>query len=176
MAVTAGTDFARGHEGSRREHVFLYSRDREPRSAYADHMGRRPNFTDAERSFEASAQFEAVHRNGGRGTTAGFGNELDHAAAWRRQNCCRATIAHSARARTVARLMRMDLSKLKIKAKTGCIWDLVSLGEVMLRLDPGDERISTTRYFRVWEGGGEYNVARGLRRSFGMDTAIVTTA
>jgi len=72
----------------------------------------------------------------------------------------------------------MDLSKLmaklKIKAKTGCLWDLVSLGEVMVRLDPGDERISTTRQFRVWEGGGEYNVARGLRRCFGMDTAIVT--
>jgi 2-dehydro-3-deoxygluconokinase len=54
------------------------------------------------------------------------------------------------------------------------MWDLVSLGEVMLRLDPGDERISTTRHFRVWEGGGEYNVARGLRRCFGMDTAVVT--
>jgi 2-dehydro-3-deoxygluconokinase len=44
----------------------------------------------------------------------------------------------------------------------------------MLRLDPGDERISTTRHFRVWEGGGEYNVARGLRRCFGLNTAIVT--
>ena len=54
------------------------------------------------------------------------------------------------------------------------MWDLVSLGEVMLRLDPGDGRISTTRHFRAWEGGGEYNVARGLRRCFGMDTAIVT--
>ena len=54
------------------------------------------------------------------------------------------------------------------------MWDLVSLGEVMLRFDPGDERISRTRHFRVWEGGGEYNVARGLRRCFGMDTAIVT--
>jgi len=54
------------------------------------------------------------------------------------------------------------------------MWDLVSLGEVMLRLDPGDDRVSTTRHFRVWEGGGEYNVARGLRRCFGMDTAVVT--
>lgn len=53
-------------------------------------------------------------------------------------------------------------------------FDLVSLGEVMLRLDPGDGRISTTRSFRVWEGGGEYNVARGLRRCFGMRTAVVT--
>ncbi|HEY2458920.1 MAG TPA: sugar kinase [Candidatus Acidoferrum sp.] len=63
---------------------------------------------------------------------------------------------------------------MKIKAKEGCRWDLVSLGEVMLRLDPGDVRISTTREFRAWEGGGEYNVARGLRRCFGLDTAIVT--
>lgn len=54
------------------------------------------------------------------------------------------------------------------------MWDLVSLGEVMLRLDPGETRISTARQFRVWEGGGEYNVARGLRRCFGLDTAIVT--
>ena len=54
------------------------------------------------------------------------------------------------------------------------MWDMVSLGEVMLRLDPGNERISTTRHFRVWEGGGEYNVARGLRRCFGLETAIVT--
>jgi 2-dehydro-3-deoxygluconokinase len=66
------------------------------------------------------------------------------------------------------------MAKLKIKSKSGCMWDLVSLGEVMLRLDPGDERISTTRHFRVWEGGGEYNVARGLRRCFGMETAVVT--
>lgn len=66
------------------------------------------------------------------------------------------------------------MAKLKIKPKEECAWDLVSLGEVMLRLDPGDERISTTRHFRAWEGGGEYNVARGLRRCFGMDTAIVT--
>ncbi len=66
------------------------------------------------------------------------------------------------------------MAKLDIKSKSGCMWDLVSLGEVMLRLDPGDERISTARHFRAWEGGGEYNVARGLRRCFGMDTAVVT--
>ena len=53
-------------------------------------------------------------------------------------------------------------------------WDLVSLGEVMLRLDPAEGRIHTTRTFRVWEGGGEYNVARGLHRCFGLRTAIVT--
>lgn len=66
------------------------------------------------------------------------------------------------------------MAKLSIPPKNGREWDLVSLGEVMLRLDPGDQRISTTRRFRVWEGGGEYNVARGLRRCFGMDTATVT--
>jgi 2-dehydro-3-deoxygluconokinase len=66
------------------------------------------------------------------------------------------------------------MSNLQIRPKRDCMWDLVSLGEVMLRLDPGDGRISTTREFRAWEGGGEYNVARGLRRCFGMETAIVT--
>ncbi|MFE9201193.1 sugar kinase [Micromonospora sp. NPDC007230] len=55
-----------------------------------------------------------------------------------------------------------------------CRHDLVSLGEVMLRLDPGEARVRTTRTFRTWEGGGEYNVARGLRRCFGLRTAIVT--
>jgi 2-dehydro-3-deoxygluconokinase len=63
---------------------------------------------------------------------------------------------------------------LNIKPKSDCRWDLVSLGEVMLRLDPGEGRIHTTRSFQVWEGGGEYNVARGLKRCFGLDTAIVT--
>ena len=54
-------------------------------------------------------------------------------------------------------------------------WDCLSLGEVMLRLDPGVGRIHTTRQFQVWEGGGEYNVARGLRRCFGLRTAIATS-
>jgi 2-dehydro-3-deoxygluconokinase len=63
---------------------------------------------------------------------------------------------------------------LKIRKKEACRWDLVSLGEVMLRLDPGDGRVATTRNFHAWEGGGEYNVARGLKRCFGMDTAVVT--
>ncbi|WP_263730170.1 sugar kinase [Cellulomonas sp. SG140] len=53
-------------------------------------------------------------------------------------------------------------------------YDAVSLGEVMLRLDPGEGRIRTAREFRVWEGGGEYNVARGLRRAFGLRAAVVT--
>jgi 2-dehydro-3-deoxygluconokinase len=63
---------------------------------------------------------------------------------------------------------------LNIKSKDKCRWDLLSLGEVMLRLDPGEGRIHTTRTFQAWEGGGEYNVARGLRRCFGMETSIVT--
>ncbi len=63
---------------------------------------------------------------------------------------------------------------LTIREKPDCRYDLVALGEVMLRLDPGEGRIHTTRSFQVWEGGGEYNVARGLRRAFDLDTAIVT--
>jgi 2-dehydro-3-deoxygluconokinase len=63
---------------------------------------------------------------------------------------------------------------LTIKDKASCLWDQVSLGEVMLRLDPGEGRIHTARTFQVWEGGGEYNVARGLKRCFGLETAVVT--
>src|SRR5882762_5107068 len=65
-------------------------------------------------------------------------------------------------------------ASLEIKSKLNCRWDVVSLGEVMLRLDPGDSRIHTTRTFQVWEGGGEYNVARGLKRCFGLEATIVT--
>jgi 2-dehydro-3-deoxygluconokinase len=64
---------------------------------------------------------------------------------------------------------------MNIKDKTGTTWDLLALGEVMLRLDPGEGRISTSRTFHACEGGGEYNVARGLKRCFGLDTAIVTS-
>jgi 2-dehydro-3-deoxygluconokinase len=63
---------------------------------------------------------------------------------------------------------------VNIKPKESCRWDLISLGEVMLRFDPGDRRVWTTRNFEVSEGGGEYNVARGLKRAFGLETAIVT--
>jgi len=63
---------------------------------------------------------------------------------------------------------------LKIKPQNICTYDLLALGEIMLRLDPGEGRIHTARFFRVWEGGGEYNVARGLRRCFGKRTAVVT--
>ena len=63
---------------------------------------------------------------------------------------------------------------LKIREKKNCRWDAVALGEVMLRFDPVDKRIWTARSFDVYEGGGEYNVTRGLKRCFGLDTAIVT--
>jgi len=66
------------------------------------------------------------------------------------------------------------MAVVDIKPKSGCKYDIVSLGEIMIRLDPGDERIHTTRHFRVWEGGGEYNVARGLKRCFGKQAAVVT--
>jgi len=63
---------------------------------------------------------------------------------------------------------------IKVKSKESCMYDEISLGEVMLRLDPGEGRIRTSRQFRAWEGGGEYNVARGLRRCFKLKTAIIT--
>ena len=63
---------------------------------------------------------------------------------------------------------------LQIKPKSECKFDEISMGEVMLRLDPGDGRIKSARTFQVWEGGGEYNVARGLRRCFGYNTAVIT--
>lgn len=63
---------------------------------------------------------------------------------------------------------------IKLRSENECKYDILSLGEVMIRLDPGDERIHTTRSFKVWEGGGEYNVARGLKRCFGKRAAVVT--
>jgi len=63
---------------------------------------------------------------------------------------------------------------LTLREPAECAWDGVALGEVMLRLDPGDSRIRTARRFSAWEGGGEYNVIRGLRKVFGLRTAIVT--
>jgi len=66
------------------------------------------------------------------------------------------------------------MAVLNIKAESECKYDILSLGEVMIRLDPGDNRIHTTRSINVWEGGGEYNVARGLKRCFGKRAAVVT--
>jgi 2-dehydro-3-deoxygluconokinase len=66
------------------------------------------------------------------------------------------------------------MSAIAVRDAKDCRWDILSLGEVMLRLDPGEGRVRTTRSFRAWEGGGEYNVARGLRRCFGMRAALAS--
>ena len=66
------------------------------------------------------------------------------------------------------------MALINLRKKEDCQFDMISLGEVMLRLDPGEMRVRNARSFKVWEGGGEYNVARGLRRCFGMKTAVVT--
>ncbi|GAB2455606.1 sugar kinase [Nocardioides hungaricus] len=66
------------------------------------------------------------------------------------------------------------MDELKIKSPGDARYDALALGEVMLRLDPGDRRIRTTRKFDAWEGGGEYNVVRGLHKVFGLRTAVVT--
>ena len=63
---------------------------------------------------------------------------------------------------------------LNLRPAESCLYDCVSLGEIMLRLDPGEGRVRVAREFKVWEGGGEYNVARGLRKCFGLRTAVVT--
>ncbi|MBR4598090.1 MAG: sugar kinase, partial [Opitutales bacterium] len=63
---------------------------------------------------------------------------------------------------------------IKVKSSNDCKYDILSLGEVMLRLDPGDTRTRIARSFKVWEGGGEYNVARGLRRCFGLRAALAS--
>lgn len=68
----------------------------------------------------------------------------------------------------------LPMKSLVIKPASACTFDQISLGEIMLRFDPGEGRIRSTRQFRVWEGGGEYNVARGLRRCFGLRTAVCT--
>ncbi len=66
------------------------------------------------------------------------------------------------------------MALINMKPASQCKYDILSLGEIMIRLDPGEERIHTTRHFRVWEGGGEYNVVRGLKRCFGKRAAVVT--
>ena len=65
-------------------------------------------------------------------------------------------------------------NQLTLRPADECRYDALALGEVMLRLDPGELRIRTARSFTAWEGGGEYNVTRGLRRAFGLRTAVVT--
>ena len=66
------------------------------------------------------------------------------------------------------------MNPLNIRSAESCKFDCLSLGEIMLRLDPGDGRVRTARQFQAWEGGGEYNVARGLRRCFGLRTTVAT--
>lgn len=63
---------------------------------------------------------------------------------------------------------------IEIKSADSCKYDIVSLGEIMLRLDPGESRVRTARRFNAWEGGGEYNVARGMRKCFGLRAGVVT--
>ncbi len=63
---------------------------------------------------------------------------------------------------------------LTLRDPSTCHYDQISLGEVMLRLDPGEGRIRTARQFTAWEGGGEYNTSRGLRKCFGLRTAVCT--
>ena len=63
---------------------------------------------------------------------------------------------------------------LNVKPAEECRYDAVSLGEIMLRLDPGEGRIRTAREFKVWEGGGEYNVVRGLHKCFGLRAGVLT--
>lgn len=67
------------------------------------------------------------------------------------------------------------MSLVTLKPEQECRYDAVSLGEIMLRLDPGEGRIRTARRFDVWEGGGEYNVVRGLARVFGLRSSAVTS-
>jgi len=64
---------------------------------------------------------------------------------------------------------------LALRNQSECLFDEISLGEIMLRLDPGENRIRSTRSFSAWEGGGEYNVARGLHKVFGLRTAVITS-
>ena len=66
------------------------------------------------------------------------------------------------------------MADLKIKPAEECRYDEVSLGEVMLRIDPGDVPTARARVARIWHGGGETNVAEGLSYCFGLRTAVVT--
>ena len=67
------------------------------------------------------------------------------------------------------------MAVLNLKPADKCRFDCISLGEIMLRMDPGDGRVRNARMFKTWEGGGEYNVTRGLRKCFGLKTAVVTS-
>src|SRR4051794_5339416 len=63
---------------------------------------------------------------------------------------------------------------LKIRAAGDCRFDLMSLGECMIRLSPpGHGRIEFANALEVWVGGGEYNVAYALAR-LGLRTGFLS--
>lgn len=68
----------------------------------------------------------------------------------------------------------MSAQRFKLAPHPTPRWAAMALGEVMLRFDPGEGRVRNARQFQVWEGGGEYNVARGLSSTFGHSTAVLT--
>lgn len=63
---------------------------------------------------------------------------------------------------------------LSIRPADECQWDMASFGEIMLRFDPGFGRVRNSRQFQVWEGGGEYNVARAMRKTWGKRSTVAT--
>jgi 2-dehydro-3-deoxygluconokinase len=75
---------------------------------------------------------------------------------------------------TLRAALGAEMALLSIQSSTDVKWDMLALGEVLLRLDPGEGRIRSSRQFRAWEGGGEYNAARGLRRCFGHRTGLLS--
>ena len=63
---------------------------------------------------------------------------------------------------------------LKVLKASECEFDLLSLGECMIRLSPpGHQRIELTPVFEAYAGGGEYNVSYALAR-YGMRTGWVS--
>jgi len=66
------------------------------------------------------------------------------------------------------------MATVELKAASECKYDALALGEVMMRIDPGDVPTARARTARIWHGGGETNVAEGLSYCFGLRTAVVT--
>jgi len=63
---------------------------------------------------------------------------------------------------------------LKPRSASDCEFDVVSLGECMIRLSPpGHQRIELTPIFEAYAGGGEYNVTYALAR-YGLRTSWVS--
>lgn len=61
-----------------------------------------------------------------------------------------------------------------IKSADDTRYDGVALGEVMLRLDPSDVPTARATQMRIFQGGGETNVACGLAHTFGLRSAVLT--